>query len=181
MKKVLVGIAALVVAAPLVASAQTPRPSDRPASGRDATTTKQSDARPVWKAEGAVVDSSDIVGTKVRDAQGKDIGEIDRLIIDPQSGRISHVVVGVGGMLGVGERKVVVPWSEVKMTSRPDGGKAAVVMDRAKLESAPRYERAARADRAPAASPATSPAAKDTDRDGKRDTTDKAPSDPTKK
>jgi sporulation protein YlmC with PRC-barrel domain len=179
MKKLLVGIAALVVATPLVAAAQTPRPSDRPA-GRDTTTTKQSDARPVWKAEGAVIDSSDIVGTKVRDTQGKDIGEIDRLIIDPQSGRISHVVVGLGGMLGVGERKVVVPWSEVKMTSQ-EGRKAGVVMDRARLESAPRWERTAGTDRAPAASPATSPAAKDTDKDGKRDSADKAPSDPTKK
>lgn len=186
MKKVLVGMAALIVATPLVAGAQTTRPSDRPAApARDSATTKQSDARPAWKAEGAVVDSSDIIGTKIKDAQGKDVGEIDRLIIDPQSGRVSHVVVGMGGLLGVGEKKVVVPWSDVKMSMGPDGRKAAVTMDRAKLESAPRFERAAAsADRAPAASPATSPAtspARDSDKDGKRDSADKAPSDPTKK
>jgi len=179
MKTILVGIAALIVATPLVAGAQTTRPSDRPASDRG-TTTKQSDARPAWKAEGAVVDSSDIVGTRIRDGQGKDLGEIDRLIIDPQSGRITHVVVGVGGLMGVGEKKVVVPWSELKMAGTQDGRKAVVVMDRSKLENAPRFERTARTDRSPAASPATSPA-RDTDRDGKRDSTDKAPSDPTKK
>ena len=56
-------------------------------------------------------------------------------------------------------------------------------MDQAKLESAPRYDRSARADGAPAASPRTpagSPV-KDGDKDGKSDRTDKAPLDPTRK
>jgi sporulation protein YlmC with PRC-barrel domain len=174
MKKLLVGIAALIVATPLVASAQTTRPSDRPASD----TTKQRDTRPAWKAEGSVVESRDLIGTRIKNAEGKDIGEIDNLIVDPQSGRISHVVVGLGGLLGVGEKKVVVPWSDVKMTSTTNGRKPAIVMDQAKLESAPRYERTARAERAPAASPATT---RDSDKDGKRDSADKAPYDRTKK
>jgi sporulation protein YlmC with PRC-barrel domain len=180
MKKLLIGIAALVVATPLVAGAQTTRPSDRPASDRD-TTTKQRDTRdtrPAWKAEGSVVESRDLIGTRIKNAAGKDIGEIDSLILDPQSGRVSHVVIGVGGLMGVGEKKVVVPWSDVKMASAANGRKPSLVMDQAKLESAPRYERTARADRSPAASPATT---RDTDKDGKRDSADKAPSDPTKK
>ena len=174
MKKVLVGIAALIVATPLVASAQT-RPSDRPTTDG---TTKQRDTRPAWKAEGSVVESRDLIGTRIKNAEGKDIGEIDSLIVDPQNGRISHVVIGVGGLMGVGEKKVVVPWSEVKMASATSGRKPAITMDQAKLESAPRYERSARAERTPSASPATT---KDTDKDGKRDSADKAPSDPTKK
>lgn len=179
MKKLLVGIAALAVATPLVAGAQTTRPSDRPAS--DITKQRETrDARPAWKADGTVVESGDIIGTRIKNAQGKDIGEIDKLMIDPQSGKISHVVVGLGGLLGVGEKKVVVPWSDLKMGAVHDGRKAMITMDQAKLESAPRYERTARADRSPAASPATSPV-RDTDKDGKRDSADKAPNDPTRK
>jgi sporulation protein YlmC with PRC-barrel domain len=179
MKKLLIGIAALIVATPLVASAQTPRPSDKPPTD---TTTKQRDSkretRPAWKAEGSVVESRDFIGTRVKNAEGKDIGEVDSLIIDPQSGKISHVVVGLGGLMGVGEKKVVVPWSDVKMASATSGRKPSIVMDQTKLESAPRYERTARAERSPSASPATT---KDTDKDGKRDSTDKSPTDPTKK
>ncbi|HEY7520055.1 MAG TPA: PRC-barrel domain-containing protein [Methylomirabilota bacterium] len=187
MKKVLVGIAALVVATPLMASAQTStppaRPADRPASDRDVSKQRDTarDTRPAWKNEAGLHDSGDIIGTRIKNTEGKDIGEIDRLMIDPQSGKISHVVVGVGGFLGVGERKVVVPWSELKMAPAQDGRKAAITMDQAKLESAPRYERTAGADRAPSASPATSPRVKDSDKDGKRDSADKAPSDSTKK
>jgi|RhiMetdeSRZDD1v2_1073273.scaffolds.fasta_scaffold38570_2 sporulation protein YlmC with PRC-barrel domain len=177
MKKVLVGIAALVVSVPLVASAQTTRPSDKPASD---STVKQRDTRPAWKAEGHVVETRDIIGTRIKNAEGKDIGEIDSLIVDSTSGKVSHAVVGLGGILGVGEKKVVVPWSELKMASAADGRKPAIMMDQAKLESAPRYERSARADRSPSASPSTSPL-KDSDKDGKRDSADKAPLDPTKK
>jgi sporulation protein YlmC with PRC-barrel domain len=183
MKKVLVGIAALVVALPLMADAQTTRPADKPASDRQIS--KQRDAReakPAWKNEAGLHDSSEIIGTRIKNAEGKDIGEVDRLLIDPQSGKVTHVVVGLGGLLGVGEKKVVVPWSDLKMGAAHDGKKAQITMDQAKLESAPRYERtAARTDRSPSASPATSSSAKDTDKDGKRDSADKAPTDPTKK
>jgi hypothetical protein len=180
MKKVLGGIAALIVAFPLMADAQTTRPADRPASDREIS--KQRDARdtkPAWKNEAGLHDSGDIIGTRIKNAEGKDIGEIDRLMIDPSSGKISHVVVGLGGFLGVGEKKVVVPWSDLKMGAAHDGKKALITMDQAKLESAPRYERTARADRSPSASPATT--TKDSDKDGKRDSADKAPADPTKK
>ena len=171
MKKLLMGIAAVIVAMPLVAGASA---TDKPAS-KDAT--KKSDARPAFKPDANVRESSDIIGTRVKDAQGKNIGEIDRLLID-ESGKVTHAVVGVGGVLGVGEDKVVVPWSEVKMTAAKDGGrKAEITMDQAKLQNAPRYERMA-GDRAPAASPATT---RDADKDRKRNSTDKAPSDPTKK
>ena len=181
MKKVLVGIAALVVSVPLVASAQTTRPSDKPASDSTVKQRDTRDTRPAWKAEGSVVETRDIIGTRIKNAEGKDIGEIDSLIVDSQSGKVSHAVVGLGGILGVGEKKVVVPWSELKMASAADGRKPAIMMDQAKLESAPRYERSARADRSPSASPSTSPTLKDSDKDGKRDSADKAPLDPTKK
>jgi len=179
MKKVLVGIAALVVAVPLMADAQTSRPADKPASDRAISKQRDTrDTRPAWKNDANLHDSGDIIGTRIKNAEGKDIGEIDRLLIDPQSGKISHVVVGLGGFLGVGEKKVVVPWSDLKMSAAHDGKKALITMDQAKLESAPRYERtAARTDRSPSASPRV----KDTDKDGKRDSADKAPTDPTKK
>ena len=183
MKKILVGIAALVVAVPLIADAQTTRPADRPASDREISKQRDArDTRPAWTNDARLHDSRDIIGTRIKNAEGKDIGEIDRLLIDPQSGKVSHVVVGLGGLLGVGEKKVVVPWADLKMGAGQEGKKPVITMDQAKLESAPRYDRsAARTERSPSASPSTSPRVKDTDKDGKRDSADKAPTDPTKK
>jgi len=163
MKKVLAGFAAILFAAPLIASAADTKP-------------------PVWKNEPGLHETKDIIGTRIKNTAGKDLGEIDQLLID-RNGKISYVVIGLGGIAGVGEKKVVVPWSDLKFAPVAAGKKNAITMDEAKLETAPRYDRAAAAhmDAPPAASPRTSSGAKDTDRDGKSDRTDKAPLDPYKK
>ena len=47
------------------------------------------------------------------------IGDIDDVLID-KSGKITGLVVGVGGFLGVGEKDVIVPFSAVKTTKKND-------------------------------------------------------------
>lgn len=164
MKKLLAGFVAMLFVAPLVSSA-----ADTKA--------------PAWKADAGLHETKDIIGTRIKNTAGKDLGEIDQLLID-RNGKVSRVVIGLGGVAGVGEKKVVVPWSDLKFAPVSEGKKNAITMDEARLESAPRYDRtAARSDVAPAASPrapSNSPV-KDADRDGKSDRTDKAPLDPTKK
>jgi sporulation protein YlmC with PRC-barrel domain len=188
MKKLLVGIAALIVATPLVAGAQSTKSSDRPTTDTTAKQrdmSKSRDTRPGWRNEAGLHESSDIIGTHIKNTEGKDVGKIEKLLIDPQSGKVSHVVIGLGGVMGVGGKNVVVPWSDLKMARADhEGRKATITMDQAKLDTAPRYERTARSDRdhAPSASPATtSPRTTDSDKDGKRDSADKAPHDPTRK
>ena len=170
MKRLLAGFAALLFAAPLVLSAQTVAAADKSAS----------DKAPVWKNDAGLQATKDIIGTRIKGADGKDIGEVDQLLIDSKTGKVSHVVIGVGGLAGVGEKKVVVPWSDLRFAPVTEGKKNAVTMDRAKLESAPRYERSARADHSPAASPGTRSPVRDSDRDGKSNATDRAPSNPNK-
>ena len=119
-------------------------------------------AREAWSNTQGVVESSKIIGTRIKNGEGKDIGEIDRLMIDPRTGRVSHAVIGLGGVLGVGERRVVVPWADVAANVRRDGDRMVIVMDQSVLERAPRYEaRDARPDRAgSSASPSTDPTRK---------------------
>ena len=169
MKRSLAAFVAVLFAAPLIASAQTTRPADR--SARDSK-------GPAWKNNAGLHETKDIIGTRITNAEGKDLGKIDQLLID-RNGKVSHVVIGVGGVAGAGEKKVVVSWSDLKFAPVTEGKKNAITMDEAKLESAPRYDRSARADAAPAASPRTRSA--DSDRDGKSDRSDKAPLDPTRK
>jgi sporulation protein YlmC with PRC-barrel domain len=149
------------------AFAQTSRPatSDRPAMDRPATRPAERPAdkpaappRETWKAPEGVHTSSELIGTRIKNAQGKDIGEIDQLVIDPKSGNVTHVVIGVGGLLGVGETKVVVPFSDISLNAQHQGSKAVVTMDQTKLEKAPRFERRqVSREVSPAASPAASP------------------------
>jgi sporulation protein YlmC with PRC-barrel domain len=127
------------------ASAQQPAPSER----RDAQ-------HQAWQKPHDAMESSRLIGAKVKGTDGKDVGEIDGLIVS-KDGKVSHVLVGKGGVAGIGETKVVVPWSDVKMSMERDN--LVITMDSAALDRAPRYEhRASRdGDRTPAASPSTAP------------------------
>jgi sporulation protein YlmC with PRC-barrel domain len=134
MKKLLAGFVAVLLATPLIASAADTKP-------------------PAWKNDAGLHETKDIIGTRIKNTAGKDLGEIDQLLID-RNGKVTHAVIGLGGVAGVGEKKVVVPWSELKFAPVTEGKKNAITMDEAKLESAPRYDRTtARSDVAPAASP----------------------------
>jgi sporulation protein YlmC with PRC-barrel domain len=171
MKRLLASLVTVLFATPLIVSAQTTRPADKPA--RDTSDAKA----PAWKHAG-LHETKDIIGTRIKSADGKDLGEVDQLLID-RNGKVSYVVIGLGGVAGVGEKKVVVPWSDLKFAPVTAGKKNAITMDESKLQRAPRYDRSARLDATPAASP-RSPV-QDSDKDGKSNRTDKGPLDPTKK
>jgi sporulation protein YlmC with PRC-barrel domain len=136
----------LTLALAATSSAQT-RPAGEPGTQAQ---------RQAWAVPSTSVEGRHIVGMKVKSTQGKDVGEIDQLIVNPSDGKITHVVLGRGGLMGVGEEKVVLSWSDLKIQADPDNRNRWVAMtDQAKIDSAPRYE--VRRDAPPAASPATAP------------------------
>ncbi len=78
----------------------------------------------------------------VYDKADNKIGTVDDVLIDKQ-GRITALIVGVGGFLGVGQKDVSEPFNKVQMTKKND--KWYLVMDANKdaLQNAPglRYDR----------------------------------------
>ena len=168
MKRAIVSAVALALG--LTASVQGVEAQDKMRDVKD---------RPAFTWEAGHVDSKKVIGMKVNTPDGKHVGEVDQLILDAKDGKISHAVVGLGGIAGVGEKHVVVPWSQVKIrTDRGDRDDMVATIDRAALDSAKRYTREGK-DRTPAASPATAPAG-DRDRDGVRNRSDRAPNNPNK-
>src|SRR5262245_28803107 len=87
------------------------------------------------------IESGKLIGARIKDAADKDMGEIDALIVNPMDGKITHAVIGKGGMAGVGETKVLVPWSELKIRTEKD--KVVVNVDQATLDRAPKYDKRA--------------------------------------
>jgi sporulation protein YlmC with PRC-barrel domain len=57
------------------------------------------------------ISSEDIQGTEVYGADGKNIGEIDHLIIDKVSGRVAYAVMSFGGFAGLGHSHYPIPWA----------------------------------------------------------------------
>ena len=62
-----------------------------------------------------LVPSSTIMGTAVKDRQGGEVGKIQELMIEPQSGRIRRIVVSFGGTLGINEKRVEIPWEALSI------------------------------------------------------------------
>jgi len=114
-------------------------------------------ARVQVPAAGDVLRSSFVIGARVRNPEGKDLGKVEELLIDPRTGRISHLVLGLGGLAGIGETRRVVAWNDVRLTVDPiHAGRTIANVDPAVLERAPRWERPEDR-RAPGEAPAASP------------------------
>jgi sporulation protein YlmC with PRC-barrel domain len=124
-----VGITALAMLTSVDAWAQMPREPQEP-------------ARVEVPAAGDALRSSFLIGARVRNAEGNDLGEIDELLIDPTTGHISHLVLGIGGLAGVGETKRVVAWNDVRLTVDPVHARRMIAnVDQAVIERAPRWKR----------------------------------------
>ena len=70
-----------------------------------------------------------ILGKPVYNAKNEKVGDVDDLIIAPDSAS-SYAIIGVGGFLGLGERQVAVPANHLKHTEGrivlPDATKEAL-------------------------------------------------------
>ncbi len=58
---------------------------------------------------------SSIVGADLRNTRDEDLGTVDNLVLNQETGQISHVLVSRGGFLGIGEDHYAVPWEALKV------------------------------------------------------------------
>lgn len=87
-------------------------------------------------------EASEILGMTVKDPAGEDVGTLDDLLVDPEAGEITHAIVSVGGVMGVGGRKVSVAWDELKLN--PARREFTIQQTKEQLKQAPGYEKTER-------------------------------------
>lgn len=85
--------------------------------------------------------AEDLMGLSVVSAKGEDIGEVQDLIFD-QDEKITGVVVGVGGFLGIGQKQVALNWDQAEVQQDPDSGEEVIMvsMTKEELEAAPEFK-----------------------------------------
>ncbi|GEO36225.1 sporulation protein YlmC with PRC-barrel domain [Skermanella aerolata] len=109
-----------------------------PAVAQQATNPMTHDSMP--KVEGPAATPAQVdrlIGTDAVAADGRKVGKIENLLVAPD-GRVDYVVLEWGGVLGLGERQVAVPWKDVKLN--PESTVATIDMTREQLEQAQRYD-----------------------------------------
>src|SRR5438132_5295840 len=82
-----------------------------------------------------LISSEDVEGTNVYDLKGNKIGEIDHLMIDKVSGRVTYAVISFGGFLRLGHSHYPVPWAALKYDSKLGGYITGITQE--KLKDAP--------------------------------------------
>ena len=81
-------------------------------------------------------EATELKGKAVFDATGKKVGSIDEVV--PPAGQTRDAVVAVGGIFGIGAKKVLIPASDIERTA---DGRLIVAMSEAQIERLPEYER----------------------------------------
>ncbi|MCJ2136931.1 PRC-barrel domain-containing protein [Methylobacterium sp. J-026] len=60
--------------------------------------------------------SDDLLGSEVRNPGNVALGSVDDIVMGPEGGKIAYLVVARGGIFGLGERHVAVPWDQFKVS-----------------------------------------------------------------
>lgn len=83
--------------------------------------------------------ATSIIGDKVESPEGDDLGRIDNLMINVQSGKIDYVVIEYGAFLGLGGKLFAIPFDEL----RPAPGRNLFILNRDEdyLKNSPGFDK----------------------------------------
>jgi sporulation protein YlmC with PRC-barrel domain len=99
----------------------------------------QSQSQSNSQSQSQAMSAKRLIGTEVVDAQGKDMGEINEIVLDLHGGRVHAAVVQFGGFLGVGDKQYAFPVSE--LTPAKESGKLALNVSKDNLEQQQGFEK----------------------------------------
>ncbi len=83
--------------------------------------------------------SSSITGTDVVNPQGENLGHIEDLMIDLDTGRISYAVLSFGGIFGIGNKLFAVPMESLTINTEDEN--FVMNVDKERLEDAPGFDK----------------------------------------
>jgi sporulation protein YlmC with PRC-barrel domain len=104
-----------------------------------AQTTSADASRPAALNADGSINASKLAGVNVTNSANDTVGEISEVLLD-ESGKVSGVVVDVGGFLGIGTHPVKLAWKEIKMINNDGKLQAVVNMDKNALKQMPEYK-----------------------------------------
>lgn len=130
LKQIAISVATAFCAQALLAVQQTDQSQGQQSQPASAQTSSSQTAA----STNGNVRLSKLIGAKVRSNDGKDIGKLEDVLVDPQTGKPTFAILGQGGALGLGEKRHPVPWQGLQINSEKQ---VTLNMDQQKFSSAP--------------------------------------------
>lgn len=114
--------------------------TQEPTTGQATTQAAAADtSRPAALNADGSINASKVVGVNVVNNANDTVGEIGEVLLD-DSGKVSGVIVDVGGFLGIGTHPVKLAWNQVKMVNKDGKLQAVVNMNKDALKQMPEYK-----------------------------------------
>jgi sporulation protein YlmC with PRC-barrel domain len=86
-----------------------------------------------------VLSASTLIGDRVVNLQGQQLGKLEELMLDLDSGQVAYAVLSFGGVLGMGEKLFAIPWGVLTVDTREK--QLILDVDRNVLENAPGFDK----------------------------------------
>src|SRR5512146_1407255 len=86
-----------------------------------------------------VMSASTLIGDKVVNADGEDLGKIEEILIHIDSGKVAYAVLSFGGFLGVGDKLFAIPWEAFRLDE--ENKRFILDIDKERLEHAPGFDK----------------------------------------
>lgn len=86
-----------------------------------------------------ILSATSIAGTKVKNLDGNNIGEIQDLMIDFQTRNVVYAVLSFGGFMGIGDKYFAIPVEALNFDSKEE--RIILDVDKKRLENAPGFDK----------------------------------------
>ncbi|MEO6308113.1 MAG: PRC-barrel domain-containing protein [Nitrospiraceae bacterium] len=86
-----------------------------------------------------VLKASDLIGMNVQGTDGKNLGNIKDLVIDPDEGGVEYAVLEFGGFAGIGDKYFAVPWEALQLDQT--NKKLSLDVHKKELKNAPGFDK----------------------------------------
>lgn len=86
-----------------------------------------------------VLSATTLIGDRVMNRSGEDLGKIEELMIDLERGKVAYAVLSFGGFLGMGDKLFAIPFQSLKL----DNDRNSFVLDvnKDRLKNAPGFDK----------------------------------------
>ncbi|PWW02026.1 PRC-barrel domain protein [Hoeflea marina] len=133
-------IAAVMSTAAFAQDTTTTAPAATPEATMSTTTNTNASAETAVMADGML--ASDVIGAAVYNSSADDaenIGDVNDIVL-ADDGSVESVVIGVGGFLGLGEKRVAVPFDQLSWVNKNNDRWLVVEATREQLEAQPAFD-----------------------------------------
>lgn len=86
-----------------------------------------------------VLSTTTVIGDSIVNLKGENLGKIEELMLDLETGRVAYAILSFGGFLGMGEKLFAIPFEALKL----DGSREHFTLDvnKDKLKNAPGFDK----------------------------------------